>query len=333
MRKVSLLALSALFATALVGCGGGGGDDDPSMPAPAPPPAPAPAPTPPPPSGPASANIDRTESKWNVTRSTSSIDGTKTTRLRAFGTASTFNIYCTSKGEKGYYVSTEFVTGSDYFQYRIGHNPVETQSWREATAAEGFQFLTAPSFDINLLKQLYQNWDFTTRQSRFGSGIVTLSYTTSGFGAAIDQTREDCGWSTDMFPPNNGWGSDYPDAPPENAVKPTYTGEPANRFGFVAWKATNSSGKPQLLVRVGVDKALCKGTFVIDDRRLYVVQDGKRVSAVSGTDFRLSCETDLPATFALSGDFDASRPLTLQAYPFHFNTLEPGTPFAAVDLN
>jgi hypothetical protein len=184
-----------------------------------------------------------------------------------------------------------------------------------------------------LLKQIYQSWDFVASLDRFGGGTRGVGFRTVGFPATIDKTRDACGWSVDTFPPNNGWSTNYPDTPPSDAVQATYDPTATSQFGLIAWRATNPAGRPQILVRLGENKALCKGSTVINDQRLYVVQDGKRVAAISGTNFSLSCPTDLPATFALQGDFDASRPLTLNAYPFHFNTTDPGVPFATLNLN
>ncbi len=243
-----------------------------------------------------------------------------------------FFVYCKNNGEKGYYITTDFVTGSGYVRYRVGHNPIQTQTWSESSST-GFKTLTPPSFDINLLKQLYQNWDFLSQLDRYAVGIVDIGFTASGFPAAIDKTRADCGWSTDMFPPNNGWSTSYPDTPPVDAIEATYVPNSPSQFGLIAWRDTNPIGAKQLLVRLGQNKSLCKGSTYISDRLLYVLQDGKRVSAVSGMDFSLSCSSQLPVTFALQGDFDASKPFVLNAYPFHLNTLNPGAPISSVAFN
>jgi hypothetical protein len=329
MQNTFKYALSATVVAMLVACGGGGDDSSktvtpvtPSIPPPTTPEV-----------KPLSENIDRKKSQWLISTSTSSLDGIKTTQMFAPGPGgANFFIYCKSNGERGFYIQTEFVTGSGAIQYRIGHNPVQNQTWRES-AAGGFRTLTPPLFDINLLKQIYQSWDFLAQLDKFGSGPFGVGFRTVGFPAAIDKTRDACGWSVDTFPPDNGWSTDYPDIPPSGAVQATYDSAATSQFGLIAWRAVNPAGRPQILVRLGENKTLCKGSTVINDQRLYVVQDGKRVAATSGVDFSLSCPTDLPATFALQGDFDASRPLTINAYPFHFNTINPGTPFATLILN
>jgi hypothetical protein len=278
--------------------------------------------------------IDRTATAWYISSSTSAIDGKKTTSMFVGGASgANFHIYCSSDGTKGYYISTEYVTGSGFIRYRVGNNPVVTQAWNEAPSV-GYRQLIPAAFDITLLQKMYQNWDFEAEIDRYGIGIVSAGFSRiNGFAAAIEKTRADCGWSTTTFPPNNGWLAEYPDVPPADAIEATYSPSATQQFGLIAWRATNPTGSKQILVRLGVNKNLCKGSFVIDDSRLYVLQNGRLVSAVSGTKFSLSCETDLPATFALQGDFDASQPLELKAYPFHFNTLNPGEPISSVSFN
>lgn len=322
--RLKFVFFLSLIAT-LSACGGGGGGDSPS-------------------SGgitttttvPAvlSEPIDRTASQWMVTTTTSSVDGVKTTELLATGGGRfNFRIYCTSDGKKGYYAITDFVTGSGYFKYRIGHNPVVSQYWTESPAA-GYSRLYPASFDMTLLAKMYQNWNFAVQLDRFNVGIIEDANNLTGMPATIDKTRDACGWSTDLFPPNNGWGNNpYPDVPPPDAIEATYVPGAPQQFGLIAWRATNPSNKKQLMVRVGQNKSLCLGGFLITDNRLYVEQDGKRVTATSGIDLKLSCPNQKPVTLALQGDFDASRPFVLRAYPFHTSSLAPGEPISSVILN
>lgn len=282
---------------------------------------------------PLSADIDRTKSAWYISRSTSSIDGKKTTKMFASSAGgANFEIYCVSDGTRGYAISTDFVTGSGLVRFRIGHNPVVTQTWTESPSS-GFRYLYPTSFDLTILQDMYQNWNFALELDKFGSGIIDASMDISGFSAAIDNTRVDCGWSNEMFPPNNGWFNVYPDVPPVDAKEATYVPGSTQQFGLIGWRATNPNSKIQLMVRLGENKSLCAGSFLITDHLLYVEQDGRRVSAVSGTDFTLSCGSNLPATFALQGDFDPARPFTLKAYPFHFDTLNPGVPISSLTFD
>lgn len=62
-----------------------------------------------------------------------------------------------------------------------------------------------------------------------------------------------------------------------------------------------------------------------------MTQGGKTVSAVSGFDFQSRASE--PTVLSLTGDFDASLPLTLTLYAFHFHTTDTKTPISAVTLN
>lgn len=285
-----------------------------------------------------SANLDRTRTQWLISESTSSLDGTKTTRIVApsLGGAN-FVIYCDDKGRRDYRIETDFITGSGTIQYRVGHYPVATQVWRESQAL-GFKVLTPLSFDVNLLKSFYNSNEFILDVDKFGQGLVRSQPRMVGFAAAVDKTRAVCKWSLDDFPEKNGWTSAYPDDPPASA-KPSIrlpggatTAGPAvyGEFGFKAWVANNPQGKPRLLVRIADDKSLCTGSVYIDEDAFYVHQNGKRVEAVPGFELQHSCQTNAGFTMVLQGDFDPSLPFVLRAYPFHYTTLEPGSPFAEI---
>mgnify|MGYP000922486081 CR=1 FL=1 len=286
---------------------------------------------------PVSAIIDRTRTQWLISESTSSLDGVKTTKMLAPGLGgSNFVITCNSKGERAYYIETDFVTGSGAISYRVGHYPVATELWSESQSS-GFRRLFPARFDTELLKKFYKSNEFILDVSKYTTGVVRSEPRMVGFPAAIDKTRASCGWSEQDFPPNNGWSAELPDVAALTAKKPTYLSgtSPAGsafngQFGFVAWVAINSGNKPQLLVRVGEDKSLCKGSDVVSDYSFYVEQAGRRVEASPGFDFSLKCSTNPPATLALQGDFDPSLPFVLKAYLFHFTTLTPGLPFAEV---
>ena len=281
--------------------------------------------------------VDRTLSSWTV--SSAMIAGTTNKLTTIMGKAggdygARFNLYCVSTGEKGYFISTDnYTLGSAYLKYRIGHNPVvtATPNW-SLSASTGNDTLFAPSVDLTFLKQMYQNWDFSA-QVHIGAGYVDAAMDLSGFSAMIDKTQADCGWLNVTFPPHNGWSNVYPDVPPASAKEAVYVAGALEQFGLIAWRAVNSSGVQQLLVQLGQNKALCVGGVLIDDKRLYVEQDGKRASAMSGTDFQLSCKDQLPMTFALQGDFDASRPFVLRAYPHHTSSLSPGQPLSSVTFD
>lgn len=283
----------------------------------------------------ATSSIDRTKSNWYVVSSTSALDGSKsyTLGISALGSPGgevSFRIYCDSNGQHSYTIKTNFVTGSGYIRYRIGTNFSKTTTWNESPSS-GYTTLYPSAFDWNLMKELYNNWDFVVELDRYAKSSSTFSMSSSGLSAALDRTRDACTWSEDILPRDNGWGKRYPETPPSNAKEAIYNANANEQFGLVAWIANNIYNRPQLLVRVGEPASLCKGPFLIDNKRLYVTQDGIRVSAVSGTDFQLSCGKT-PATFALTGDYDVSKPFTLEAYPFHFSSLNPGVPISSVSF-
>ena len=285
---------------------------------------------------PVSAKIDRTKTQWIISESTSSLDGVKTTKMVAPAFGSNFVITCNSKGERSYYIETEFVTGSGAISYRVGHYPVATEIWSESQSS-GFRRLFPARFDTELLKKFYKSNEFILDVNKYASGVVRSEPRMVGFPAAIDKTRASCGWSEQDFPSNNGWSADLPDMAALTAKTPTYLsgtspfGSSFNgQFSFVAWVAINSSNKPQLLIRFGEDKSLCKSGDVVSQKSFYVEQAGRRVEASPGFEFSLKCSTNLPATLALQGDFDPSLPFVLKAHLAHFTTLNPGLPFAEV---
>lgn len=265
---------------------------------------------------------------WLITSSTSSLTGVKTTFLTASSLSGNFTIYCTSTGTRGYYVTTERVTGNGNIAYRVGTNSVVYERWSEGS---GYRTLYPPTFDWTLLDELFRNWDFVLQYNAYSYGAVTLELGSAGFSSAIDKTRADCNWPLDRYPPNNGFGASLPLEAPVYAKEATYVPNSTEQFRLVTWRARNASGKTQLLARLGDPTGPCVGPFVMSDRRLYVTQDGRTVSAVSGFDFSSSCTS--PVIVALGGEFDVNRPFTLTAHKFHFRTLEPGALISTVTFN
>lgn len=295
-------------------------------------PDPAPAPTPPSPPPPPAFVVDRTQSKWAVATAVSPLTGLQTTTLSlSSADGATLRVTCSSDGTRTMNILTDFITGDGAVSYRIGHFPVQSETWSESSSA-GFKVLTPGAFNITMLQRLNLTWDLVFQLSKFGTGRVNIGMSANGLSAAIDKTRIACNWPTDTFPSDNGWNRAYTNTPPSNATEATYTIGASEQFSLIAWRDINSRGQPQLLVRLAQDPTKCAGSFLISDRRLYVTQLGVRVAAISGTDFGLSCATQA-ATFALTGDFDVSRPFVLEAYPFHFSTLSPGAPISKVAFN
>jgi hypothetical protein len=276
------------------------------------------------------AAIPQAFAEWSVSSSTSPLTGVTTTTLETSSNYGRFRIYCSTTGDRGYYLATDYITNDGFVSYRVGTNAVVSQTWSESPS-NGYQVLFPPSFDLTLIQRLYQNWDFVFQYNSFVNGSPIIEMNASGLPEAIDATRTACNWPTDVLPPGNGWGAPLPAAAPGNAKEATYVPNAANQFRLIAWRDTNAQGKLQLLARLGDANGPCSGPFVISDHRLYVSQNGKFVSAVSGTDFQTSCHS--PVIVALNGDFDPSGSLTLTSYPFHYHTTDPGSPMGMVSFD
>jgi hypothetical protein len=285
--------------------------------------------------------VDRAKSKWDVSEVTSQLTGDKSTLIRLFSLGGTFAITCAKGQFTGYYLDTEAITANGAVAYRVGATTPTSESWNEASSL-GYKRLTPNSFNINLLRSLYLNTDFYFVYNKFGGGGVGAQFTPSGFPATIDATRAACGWSPTMFPADNGWGLPYPTTAPASAIEPTYSltafssgilATPlGNYFRVLAWKANNSQGRPQLLVRVGDFTVPCVGVLSgASYNSYYVTQNGKTVAAVSGTNYGGPCLK--PEIYPLNGDFDASLPFTLSVYAYHFTDLNMGSPFATITFN
>lgn len=284
--------------------------------------------------------VDRKKSKWDVSEVTSQLTGEKTTLIRAFSLGGTFNITCAKNQFTGYYVTTESITADGTVAYRVGAETPTIETWSESSSY-GYKALFPKSSDISFLRRLYLNTDFYFVHNKFGGGTEAAELTVSGFPATIDATRTACGWSLDTFPPDNGWGLPYPTTAPLSAIEPSYSltavsggilsTVEGNYFRVLAWKTNNSRGLPQLLVRVGDFFGPCIGFLTgYHINSFYVTQNGKTVAAVTGTHYSDSCFK--PEIYALNGDFDASKPLTLQIYAWHYTDLDKGTPFATINF-
>ncbi len=232
-----------------------------------------------------------------------------------------FSISCSSKGERILSMRSSAAPtplGYSWVSLRVGPFEIPTDAWTE-TVEDGRLKLTAPSFDMTLLKRLYRNWDFmasvVSSAARYGNAFLA-----KGFPAAIDKTRTACNWSTSDFPPDNGWGKPYPDAPPPYAKELVYVSDSSEQISAKAWSATNADGKAQLLVRLNENPSICKSRTGFDGTRFYVEQAGVRVSAVPGFHLSYSCSMK-PVTLALQGYFDPSAPFVLKLVPFHWHSL------------
>lgn len=255
-------------------------------------------------------NINRGKTEWTILRHVSPLNGESTVTLSASGDGISFNISC-SGGERNYYLRTEFVLRSGGVVYRIGDNPVRREAWVEG---DNFRTLYPRWIDKNsysIYENLYRSRDVVFEVDRYNVGIKSSSLRAGGFPAAVDATRKDCGWPEEYLPPNNGWSHEIPDGA-EAAATPNYFNS-KNQFGFTAWRQYDASGKAFLMVRVGEDLSLCKGSFRISDKAFYVKQDGKEVDATPGFSFYSSCK-ETPFTLILQGNFDPARPLTIATY-------------------
>lgn len=280
---------------------------------------------------PATAPVEGTLTDWLITKSTSPLTGTTTTFLNASSLEGDFILTCTGDGNFSYFFRTASVTANGAVQMRVGTNPIISETWLESSSG-GYRLLVPAKSSTDLLQKLYKNWDFVFQYNGYSTGVHTAENGSAGLSSAIDKTRADCKWPTDLFPPQNGWGKALPTTPPDDAIEATDLSglDITKRVRLIAWKALNASGKPQLLVRVG-DAANNNVAMGISDNRLYVTQDGKMVSAVSGFSFNNSASK--PLIFALNGDYDASRPLTLTMMAYHSHTTDKLTPIAEVKFS
>lgn len=238
-----------------------------------------------------------------------------------------FNIVCRN-GSPSYHISTEHVTNDGDIQYRIGpDDTVFSERWFES---QSFTLLLPNGYNQTLIQRLYQNWDAVFQFDEFASGYGTINLNLSGFPVVIDKTREACNWPEDVFPPDNGWGTTLPIKPPNDAVYAEFTTD-FTPFRTLAWRAKNDLGITRLLIKVGdfAGEGECSGSFTITNR-FYVRQDDKLVSAVVGSDAKVSCTQ--PKMLVLQGDFDAARAFDLEVYPFHTDALTRITsPLSAPD--
>jgi hypothetical protein len=264
---------------------------------------------------------------------TSQLDGKVTTVIVFSSFEGNFNIACRD-GSPSYYIATENVTNNGGIRYRIGPDEtVFSETWLES---RDFTLLIPNGFDQTLIQRLYQNWDAVFQYVPFLSRSGTLNLNLTGFPAVIDKTREACNWPEDVFPLDNGWGTTLPIEPPNDAVYAEFTSD-FKPFRTLAWRAKNDLGITRLLIKVGdfSGEGECSGTSTITNR-FYVRQDDKLVSAVVGSEAKVSCSQ--PRILVLQGDFDASRAFVLEVYPFHSNALTritselsaPDGPFATL---
>ena len=240
---------------------------------------------------------------------------------------SRFSISCNSKGERFFTIrsaATPDPLGSSNVSLRIGPHEMRTEPWAESASA-GTLTLTAPRFDMEVVRRLYRNWDLmasvVSLKANYGA-----AFWARGFPAAIDKTRTACNWSSTDFPPDNGWGRPHPDAAPLHAKEVVYESFVREQISAKAWIATNAYGKAQLLVRLNENPSICYSSSGFDGTRFYVEQGGRRVSAIPGFHLSYSCGLK-PVTLALQGDFDPAAPFVLKLVPFHWHSLSDFTYF------
>jgi hypothetical protein len=275
------------------------------------------------------AVIDRTESEWHVFRFTSALNGQKYTTLSmsSLGNDSlTFKITCIDNGTRFMSLDTNFVTGDGQVSYRVGHNNVVNKNWYETSSYMSLLGI----FDISLLQDMYQNWDVVFQANKYLGGTVTSIMDSSGFPATIDETRLECGWTEEYFPIDNDWGLAIPTEPPLEAIEATYNESALEQFRLIAWRAMNKNNKTKLIVRLGDSQGPCEGRRFGNDR-LFVTQNGIKVSAVAGADFIMSCSNH--AVFPLNGDFDPDEPFLLEAYSSGNILGDTGEPISYVNFN
>lgn len=280
---------------------------------------------------PVNNSLDRSVSKWVVSSTTSSLTDIKTTEMvlsTPSGGGANLHIYCNSKGEKGYYITTDFITASGYVRYRIGDSNVTTEDWIESS---NYKKLTPKNIDMSILDKLYKDWDVVFEVDKFGVGLVEINMSNHGFSAAIDKSRCDCNWSMSDLPPDNGWGQEYPSLPPADAIEASYKLNTNYQFRLIAWKATNYRGNQQLLVRLGDVNGPCSGSFLITEDRLYISQNNKKIPVMTGIYLRQSCSS--PGIYSLNGNFDVNQPFVLNSYAPLYSIEGQAEPIASITFD
>ena len=271
--------------------------------------------------------MDRSSTQWVIGAGTAA-DGTGYTTLTAVGERGRqLSITCDSRGGRSLSMRTNASPDPRAYSWvslRIGSHESPTDAWTETSSA-GQLTLSAPAFDLDLVRQLYRNWDVMAELVS-GNGRYSDVFAARGFPAAIDRTRAACNWSDTEFPPENGWGRPYPDAPPAYAKEVVYESFTPEQISPRAWVATNAYGRPQLMVRINENPAICRSSTGFDSTRFYVEQAGSRRSAMPGFHLSYSCGMK-PVTLALQGEFDPSAPLLLKLVPFHSHSLSDFTYF------
>lgn len=256
-----------------------------------------------------------TYTNWSFYSDTSELTGEESKYLMLDITTDIgFVIACKNGGIDLYYISTDFVTGSGHVSYRVGRQDVQTQTWNECASC-GYDALF-PKYNSQFeLTNFALSPDIVFQVHKFSSGYKERTLNNWGFGNAVDQTRDICGWSTIDFPENNGFGKAIPTTVPADVKEANYEMNVNNQFRMVGWLDINTRGEKQLILRLGDQVGPCVNDTIyypVRDNLLYVEQDGSETPITAESKLQESCKT--PVIHVMSGDFDASRPFVLKQY-------------------
>ncbi len=265
-----------------------------------------------------------------ISRSTGRIDISMGTSQGAF------NIICSAGENPRYYFDTNDITANGNVRYDIGFNFSKSEVWNEVP--NSYRTLIPLIIDNSIYEKLYKNNFFDFYWNKYLGATVKAGIDISGFPLIVDKTRDICGWDTSKFPPDNGWNTYLPIYPPSHAREAITVSGRTTHFRTIAWKAKNSKGEDQLLVRVGdyEGEGPCNSVFMIGDQ-FFARQNGKLIELKKGYATSISCRS--PTIVALQGDYDINQPFTLEIYPAitgkdltPWSLNEPDGPFAILNF-
>ena len=341
MYKINICFLSLILAS----CGGGGGDQSQSS-SPTPPGGNVNTPTTP------DGNVN-TPTKKPITElrsENSGVFGTlsgKTTTFDYGGVISkkyidnngkeninisigtsqgSFIINCRYGENPNYYFDTNSITANGNIKYDIGFNFSKSETWNEVS---NYRILNPRTIDDSIYEKLYKHGFFNFYWNKFRASTVKAGVEILGFPLIADQTRNICGWDQNKLPIDNGWNTYLPDLPPSHAREAIIVSGRTTYFRTIAWKAQNSRGNDQLLIRVCdyEGEGPCNSAFLITDV-FFARQNGELIQLKKGYDSGISCRT--PRLVALQGDYDINQPFTLEIYS---TFTDPSNPQHSVNLN
>ena len=238
-----------------------------------------------------------------------------------------FIINCSYGENPKYYFDTNSITDNGNVKYDIGFNFSKSEVWNEVPYS--YRLLTPQVIDNSIYEKLYKYGFLNFYWNKFQASTIKAGVEILGFPSIADQTRDICGWEESKLPLDNGWNTYLPMHPPSHAREAITVSGRTTYFRTIAWKAQNSRGDDQLLIRVGdyEGEGPCNSAFLITDV-FFARQNGELIQLKKGYVSGISCRS--PTIVALQGDYDINQPFTLEIYPFF---TDPSNPQNAASLN